>query len=101
MNKNSVLKISLLAAFVAGCASNSIPDPDPSAETADTNAASDTYDSGDFGRGKSLADDPSAQCGHHRLRYRARGGRRRTPVRCSKSALLASARARSSISSSG
>ncbi len=61
MNKSSVLKISLLAAFVAGCASNSIPDPDPSAETADTNAASDTYDSGDFGRGESLADDASAQ----------------------------------------
>ena len=61
MNKNSVLKISLLAAFVTGCASNSIPDPDASAETADTNAASDTYDSGDFGRGESLADDASAQ----------------------------------------
>ncbi len=63
MNKNSVLKISLLAAFVAGCASNSIPDPDPSAETADTNAASDTYDSGDFERGRSLADDASSQLG--------------------------------------
>ena len=63
MNKSSVLKISLLAAFVAGCASNSIPDPDPSVETADTNAASDTYDSGDVGRGESLADDASAQLG--------------------------------------
>lgn len=63
MNKSSVLKISLLAAFVAGCASNSIPDPDPSAETADTNTASDTDDSGDFGRGESLADDASAQLG--------------------------------------
>jgi len=64
MNKISVLQISLLAAFVAGCASNSIPDPDPSAETADTNAASDTYDnSGDFGRGESLADDAAAQLG--------------------------------------
>ena len=63
MNKSSVLKISLLAAFVAGCASNSIPDPDPSAETADTNAASGTYDSSDFGRGESLADDASAQLG--------------------------------------
>ena len=63
MNKISVLQISLLAAFVVGCASNSIPDPDPSAETADTNAASDTYDSGGFGRGESLADDASAQLG--------------------------------------
>jgi peptidoglycan-associated lipoprotein len=63
MNKNRVLKISLLAAFVAGCASNSIPDPDPGAETADTNAASDTYDGGDFGRGESLADNASAQLG--------------------------------------
>jgi peptidoglycan-associated lipoprotein len=63
MNKSSVLKISLLAAFVAGCASNSIPDPDPSAETADTNAAAGTYDSGDFGRGESLVDDASAQLG--------------------------------------
>ena len=63
MNKNSVLKISLLAAFVAGCASNSTPDPDPSVETADTNAASGTYDSGDFGRGESLADDASAHLG--------------------------------------
>ena len=57
MNKNSVLKISLLAALVAGCAANSIPDPEPSAETADT------CDSGDFGRGESLADDASAQLG--------------------------------------
>lgn len=63
MNKISILKISLLAAFVAGCASNSIPDPDPSAETADTNAASNTYNSGDFGRGESLADDASVQLG--------------------------------------
>ncbi len=63
MNKISVLQISLLAAFVAGCASNSIPDPDPGAETADTNAASGTDDSGDFGRGESLADDTSAQLG--------------------------------------
>ena len=63
MNKISVLQIGLLAAFVAGCASNSIPGPDPSAETADTNAASDTYDSGGFGRGESLADAASAQLG--------------------------------------
>ncbi len=63
MNKISVLQISLLAALVAGCASNSIPDPDPNAETADSNAASDTYDSGDFGHGESLADDTSAQLG--------------------------------------
>lgn len=63
MNKISVLQIGLLAAFVAGCASNSIPDPDPSAETANTNAASDSYDSGNFGRGESLADDADAQLG--------------------------------------
>jgi len=63
MNKISVLQIGLLAAFVAGCASNSIPDPDPSAETADANSASDTYDSGGFGRGESLADAASAQLG--------------------------------------
>jgi peptidoglycan-associated lipoprotein len=63
MNKSSVLKISLLAAFVAGCASNSIPEPDPSAKTADTNAASGTHDSGDFGRGEALVDDAFAQLG--------------------------------------
>lgn len=58
MNKINVLQIGLLAAFVAGCASNSIPDPDASAEATDTSAAADTYDNGDdFGRGESLADN--------------------------------------------
>lgn len=48
-----------LAILVAGCASNSIPDPDP--ETGMDAAGADTsaYDGNDYGRGESLADGSS------------------------------------------
>ncbi|MGH8222108.1 MAG: peptidoglycan-associated lipoprotein Pal [Woeseiaceae bacterium] len=60
MNKHDVFLIGLLAAFVAGCASNSIPDPEPTAETAD---ATNGSDGGDLGRGGPLGDDNSEQPG--------------------------------------
>ncbi|MFQ5982458.1 MAG: peptidoglycan-associated lipoprotein Pal [Woeseiaceae bacterium] len=62
MNKYSVLPISLLAAILAGCASNSIPDPEPSVDNDDATSSS-AYDAEGAGRGESIADDSSAELG--------------------------------------
>ncbi len=59
MNQYRVFLISLLAAVLAGCASTSIPDPEPSTESADAGASA--YDNDSFGRGEALPDDESAE----------------------------------------
>jgi len=53
--------VSSLAILVAGCASNSIPDPDPEAGTgtADAGVTAGAYDSGDYGQGESISDESS------------------------------------------
>ena len=61
MNQYRVLLISLLAAVLAGCASTSIPDPEPSTESADAGASA--YDDDGFGRGEALPDAASTELG--------------------------------------
>jgi peptidoglycan-associated lipoprotein len=59
MNKHSILLFSLLAVAIAGCASNSIPDPEPSAEASDSSADSAAYGSENLGQGQSFGSDHS------------------------------------------
>ena len=61
MNQYRVFLISLLAAVLAGCASTSIPDPEPSTESADADASA--YDDDRFGRGEALPDVVSTEFG--------------------------------------
>lgn len=61
MNQYRVFLISLLAAVLAGCASTSIPDPEPSTESADAGASA--YDDDGFGRGETLPDAASTELG--------------------------------------
>jgi len=59
MNRYSLLLISSMAIFAAGCASNSVPDPDAdvAADTTGRNTSSDDY----AGSGETLADDSSSR----------------------------------------
>ena len=49
-----------LAILVAGCASNSIPDPDPETGMDTAVAGTSAYDGNDYGRGESLSDGSSS-----------------------------------------
>lgn len=60
MNKYTLLPIGLLAAILAGCASNAIPDPEPSAGN-DEAASSGAYDADGAGRGEQITDDSSRE----------------------------------------
>lgn len=62
MNGYRVFLISLFAAGLASCASNSVPDPEPSAEADDAAATDSAYDRDAFG-GDALPDDTSTQLG--------------------------------------
>ena len=63
MKKFGVLVISLMAAALASCASQTIPDPEPSVGNDSTGTDSSAYDSGDLGSGEALPDDSSGQLG--------------------------------------
>ena len=52
MNQYRVFLFSMLAVFVAACASNSMPDPEPMTESEDTSA--DAYEDNGFGGGEAL-----------------------------------------------
>jgi peptidoglycan-associated lipoprotein len=60
MNKYTLLPISLLAAVLAGCASNDIPDPEPGVDNDDATSVS-AYDADGAGRNEPIADDSSAE----------------------------------------
>ena len=63
MSQYRLLLISLLAAALAGCAGNTIPDPDPTDGGADSNsgASSGGMDSGSMGGGSEMASDLDAE----------------------------------------
>jgi len=62
MSKYKLLVVSLLVASLAGCASQDIPDPDPTESTMgdDSGANTDGMDGTGFGDGEAIDYDPSA-----------------------------------------
>lgn len=63
MKMTTYFTLSLLAALAAGCASNSIPDPDPVTEPAAADADTDGYMSEGFPGGEAIADNSSSEIG--------------------------------------
>ena len=63
MNKCKILLFAVLAGAVAGCASNSIPDPDPMADAGapDAEASTGTYMSDDYSDGEPIAGETYAE----------------------------------------
>jgi peptidoglycan-associated lipoprotein len=59
MNKYRLFLATTLALLIAGCASNSIPDPDP--DMADADAGTDVFQGGDVAQEEQTASDAASQ----------------------------------------